>query len=551
MKRRISVFYKKICAAGLLCVLLFTQVSCAAGDTAQSSASPVSASDSISEVSLAAGSGSSAGPDSAAGEEGVGAGEYFAVPPAEGLYEPDFAVQAASAYLVNEESGAVVYAKNADQPFVPASLVKLMTCIIAMDMVADLDAETVLAERWVFNELAGKNASHADIWYGETLTVRELLYAMLLPSANEAALMLAGYLSDGQIPVFLQQMNDRARQLGCTGTSFADPNGLSEQNVTTARDMYLITREFMRYSTLVEIAQTTIYQMAAHNHPAPYNILTTNRLLVPTDPYAKKYPFLRDALQAGKTGSLGEWQNFSSVAQRNGETYYCVVLGSPNSADTVAFPPLAEGSDPSSQPVPTSAFVRPGLLESGALYQWAYNNFSMRPALDTTKPITEVTVRYSTTQDNVKLLPTSNLATVLPLGGESSYELEFDVPEFLPAPVEKGQVVGSVTLHLRGQVIGTSELVAAEDVQRNQFKYIVQKVLEFFGSKTFRVVIVIVLSLGALYAVLVWYASFRHRKRQEDKQKNPSQQLPPPGSGSGAGPKAEKQPPDSDEPPER
>ena len=173
-----------------------------------------------------------------------------------GLYMPDdFDIAAAAVYLVNEETGTVLYAKNENEPLVMASLVKMMTCILTVENVADIDAETVTADKsWIFDELYGKNASTADIRPGETLTVRELLYAMLLPSANEAALLAADYVSGGYMKNFLYMMNTRAQALGCTNTVFVDANGLSEGNLTTAKDMYLIARAFMSYPVLVEIA---------------------------------------------------------------------------------------------------------------------------------------------------------------------------------------------------------------------------------------------------------------------------------------------------------
>lgn len=450
----------------------------------------------------------------------------------DGIYEPEYQVQAEAVYLVNEESGVVVYSKNPHQQLAAASLVKLMTCLVVMDMVKDIDAETTTAETWVFNELYGLNASTADIWKGETLTIRELLYAMLLPSANEAALMAASHAAGGYMPNFLYLMNQKAQQLGCTGTVFVDPNGLSDQNLTTAHDMYLIMREFMQNPTLVEIAATPIYQMAAHNHPGPYNIISTNRFLSATDPYAKKYPHIASSVKAGKTGSLGEWQNFVSMAQKEDMTYYLAVLHSPHSADVVA----AETE---------SSHVRPALAESGELYTWAFTGYEVKPALDVTKPITEIRVKYSTAQDSVMLMPASGMKTLLPVGDEQKIELSFNLPEWVAAPVQQGQVVGTVTLMLQGHVLGTVDLIASQEVKRNTYKYMLQKVGEFF--KTPVVIVVIVLAVVAVlgYIALVAYAGQRYRNQRAappqsengNKTANRPQGPPPSPPKPGPGPK--------------
>lgn len=423
------------------------------------------------------------------------------------LYTPDFEVQAAAVYLVNGDSGTVVYQKNADTPLVMASLVKMMTCLVAMDHVQDLDAETVTATQWVFDALFGKNASNADIWKGETLTVRELLYAILMPSANEAALMLAEHTSDGYIPNFLYMMNSKAEALGCTNTHFADPNGLSEENRSTAHDIYLITKAFMENPTLVEIAASNNYEMAAHNHPQPYYIATTNRFLVPSDPYAKAFPDIASSVVAGKTGSLGEWQNFASKAVKDGETYFCVVLNSPNSADVVA---SANGYTQ----------VRPALYETGELYSWVYKNFSTRAALDVEKPITEVRVKYSTDMTSVRLLPDSDLKTVLPNGAnDNSIVKSFDLPEYLAAPIKKGDVVGTVTLSLEGQEIGTANLVVSQDVRRNWVLFGVQKLEEFVGTVYFKVLLLLVLLAVAAYILLAVRAN-KKKAQAAAKAKN-------------------------------
>lgn len=422
-----------------------------------------------------------------------------------GLYMPDgFEVQAAAAYLVNEETGTVLYAKNENQPLVMASLVKMMTCILLVENAPDLDTTTITANKsWIYDELYGKNASTADIRLGETLTARELLYAMLLPSANEAALLAADYVSGGYMKNFLYMMNTRAQSLGCTNTVFVDANGLSEGNLTTAKDMYLITKAFMSYPVLVEIAGVPTYEMAAHEkHSGPYFIQTTNKLIAPNSAYAEMMKATTSLVKAGKTGSLGVWQNFASMAQRPGETYYCVVLNTPNEADVLG----------ASLDIPQQ---RPALYETALLYNWAFSQFSIRGVMDITQPITEVRVKYSTEADVVRLLPSRDLMTVLKNDTDESVILKtFDVPEAVDAPVKKGDVIGKVTLYLGGQVIGDADLIAADNVQRNNTLYSIRKVQEFFGSTFFRVLLVVLVVLVAGYGLLVAMAHKNKRKRK-------------------------------------
>ncbi len=418
----------------------------------------------------------------------------------QGLYLPPFEPAAAAVCLVNEDTGLTVYEKNADAPVVAASLVKLMTAILTMDKVQDLDAETVTADQqWVFDALYGKNASVADIRQGETLSIRELLYAMLLPSGNEAALLLADYVSGGYVENFLFMMNSRAAALGCTGTTFTDPNGLSEGNITTARDITRIMREFSQYPVLMEIAATPVYEMAAHEaHAAPYNIFSTNRLLAETSPYYGAFPASAGTILGGKTGSLGEWQNFASVAEGENGRYICAVMNSPNAADVLG----------ATFEVPQA---RPALYESAQLYDWAFQNLQVSGVLDTSLPITEVQLRYCMETDVMKLVPLSDMRTLLPSkdsGCAVETQLDFQVPESISAPVQQGDAIGSVTvsLSLDGAVMGTigsSDLVAETGAQRNNTLYIVRRVQEFFDSVFFKVLVGILLGVVLLYTVAV------------------------------------------------
>ena len=430
-------------------------------------------------------------------------------------YVPDFELQAASALVLNLESGFAVYEKDADIPFPAASLVKLMTAIIVRARVQDIDAETVTAEVWVFNELFGKNVSHADIWKDETLTVRELLYALLLPSGNEAALMLASYASGGYIPNFVYMMNQKAAALGCTGTVFADVSGLAPESVTTARDIALIMQAFMQDEVLVEIASTPVYEMAAHNHPEPYLIHTTNRLLVNADSYTQAFPRLAGTVKAGKTGSLGEWQNFVCIAEKASVSYCVVALGSPNTADILA---AEEGF----------GSYRPALYEAARLLNWTFSAFALEPALDIATPVCEIPVKYSTDASSVHLLPLAALTAPLPVGMNTSLiEKTYNLPEYLPAPVHKGDVVGSVTLSIQGQVLGSVELAVARDIGRNGVLYALHAIGAFFISTFFKVFIGLVLLLFVLYTALMLKYNADKRKRRAARRVRPAGEAGP------------------------
>ena len=196
---------------------------------------------------------------------------------------PGFSVTAEAAYVANTDTGLVVYEKNSETPMAAASLTKLMTMILMLESYQDqLDTISITAPGYIYDYLYGKNASTADIWKDETHTLRSLLYAMLLPSANEAAYIVADYMSGSSIDNFVAMMNDEAARIGCTGTTFTDPCGLDPGNVTTARDAYLLVRVAMGYDAFAQAAGEESYQMpASTKHDSPYTILTSDKLVSP------------------------------------------------------------------------------------------------------------------------------------------------------------------------------------------------------------------------------------------------------------------------------
>ena len=134
-------------------------------------------------------------------------------------YAPETEPSAEGAYVVNLDTNIVVYEKNSETPLTAASLTKLMTMLLMLKNYQDqLDTITVTAPVYVFNILYGLDASNADIRAGETLTLRNLLYAMELPSANEAAYMVADYMGGGSVDAFVAMMNAEAEAIVCTGT---------------------------------------------------------------------------------------------------------------------------------------------------------------------------------------------------------------------------------------------------------------------------------------------------------------------------------------------
>lgn len=399
------------------------------------------------------------------------------------LFDTAPALTAPAGYVVNLDTNIVVYEKNSETQLSAASLTKMMTTLLLLENYQDqLDSISLTAPSYIYDLIweQSTNASTADIRRGETQSLRNLLYAMLLPSGNEAAYIVADYMGGGSIDNFVAMMNDEAKAVGCTSTTFVDPCGLNPNNITTARDAYLILRALTAYDVFATVIATPSYDMGTNDRyttPGTYIIQNTDKLVTNSS-------YHRDYTRGGKTGSLGEWQNFAGWHSQNGESYISVLLNVPYDADP-------EG-------------MRPALAETGTIMDWVFDTYTIAPALDTTQPITEVRVAYSTQTDTVMLYPADNMMTLLPAaGGAALTEPVFNVPDELAAPIRQGDVVGTVTLTIQGEVIGTADLIAGSDVSRNQVLYTLSRVSLFFSSTYFKVVIALTLFVVGCYGIYI------------------------------------------------
>lgn len=217
-------------------------------------------------------------------------------------------VSAASAVLMDGDSGRVLYEKDGHTPRLIASTTKLMTALVALESGHSLDEEVTVARAWT-----GAEGSSLYLRPGERITLEALLYGLLLRSGNDAALAIAGWCG-GSVEGFVEQMNRKARELGMADSHFANPNGLdAEGHRSTAWDMALLARACLENETLAKIAATksiTLGTRTFTNH---------NKLLWRYEGCV--------GLKTGFTEKAG--RTLVSAARRDGMTLICVTLNAP------------------------------------------------------------------------------------------------------------------------------------------------------------------------------------------------------------------------------
>ena len=375
------------------------------------------------------------------------------------------ALDATAALLVSPDSGMVLYSKNADQKRYPASTTKIMTALLTLENVSNLD-ETVTSEAVDFENVTA-DSSNAGILLGEQVTVRDLLYALMLPSANEAAYMLARHVG-GSWEQFVDMMNDRAAELGCTGTHFCNPCGLHEEDhYTTAHDLYLIAKEAMKDVTFRDIVSTVQHRMAKTNLHEERIIYTTNQLI-----FSSFQPWSYANCLGIKTGHTSQAGNcFVGYAEYGDAKLYSVVLGCSDSSKE--YPSVAAS-----------------FTDTKKLCQWGFENFTSKTLARQGEEVTYTKVKLSTDTNQLLLTAKADVVALLPKDLDvKALELVEDIPEEVKAPVKAGDPIGTATYRYNGTDYGTVELVALNDISRSTVLFYADKLSTFFQSMVFKILL--------------------------------------------------------------
>ena len=375
------------------------------------------------------------------------------------------ALDATAALLVSPDSGMVLYSKNADQKRYPASTTKIMTALLTLENVSNLD-ETVTSEAVDFENVTA-DSSNAGILLGEQVTVRDLLYALMLPSANEAAYMLARHVG-GSWEQFVDMMNDRAAELGCTGTHFCNPCGLHEEDhYTTAHDLYLIAKEAMKDVTFRDIVSTVQHRMAKTNLHEERIIYTTNQLI-----FSSFQPWSYANCLGIKTGHTSQAGNcFVGYAEYGDAKLFSVVLGCSDSSKE--YPSVAAS-----------------FTDTKKLCQWGFENFTSKTLARQGEEVTYTKVKLSTDTNQLLLTAKADVVALLPKDLDvKALELVEDIPEEVKAPVKAGDPIGTATYRYNGTDYGTVELVALNDISRSTVLFYADKLSTFFQSMVFKILL--------------------------------------------------------------
>lgn len=342
----------------------------------------------------------------------------------------EFDVPCAAAILIDEDSGTVLYEKNADEQRPIASITKVMTLLLTFQA---LEEGKISLEDYVPVSEHAYSMGGSQIWLepGEQMTLNDMLKAICVSSANDAAVAVAEYVG-GSEPVFAQMMNEKAAELGMTSTHFENACGLDQEgHLSSARDVAIMSREMLLHHTEVRdycsIWTDTLRDGATQ-------LVNTNKLL-------KSYNGIT-GLKTGTTSKAGVC--ISASAERDGLRLIAVVLGSASGTERF-------------QAATT-------LLDYGFAN---YENVTAQLPEDApqTLPVTRGTAEAVTLQYDA---PPQCL---MPKGQGEALQVTLELPETLTAPVEAGSRVGTVYLRNGEELLQTFSITAAQDVEALSFGY--------------------------------------------------------------------------------
>lgn len=349
-------------------------------------------------------------------------------------FADEVSIKSKAAILVEVSTGRIIYEKNSTEKMWPASTTKIMTALLTIEK-CNLDDIVTVSENAISNIPSGYVT--CDLQVGEEISVRDLLNALMIVSANDAAYVLAEYVG-GSTVEFADLMNQKARELGCTGTHFVNPNGIhDDRHYSTAYDLYLIATYAMKNETFRElVSQTEGVLPATNKYPnADRTLKTTNALI---NPDSTNYYKNAIGIKTGYTSQAGNC--LVAEASRDGLEFIAVVLNGDRFPDSIQ------------------------------LFDYAYDNFTLTKIKEKNTVIDTIEIENATKETKMLDMLIDDSITVI---NNKSIDVNQIIPEIklkegLLAPIKSGEEIGTIKYKV-DDIEYSSKLLAATDVEEQTY----------------------------------------------------------------------------------
>lgn len=330
--------------------------------------------------------------------------------------------------LMDATTGQILYGKNVDEQFPPASTTKIMTALLTIENTKPDDVVTI-SNDFTVRDHALLDGNSLLLQNGEQIKVKDLLYGLLLRSSNDAAVALAEHIS-GSVPNFAKLMNTRAKQLGCTTANFVNPNGLYDKNhKVSARDLALILRKLCEYPEFRQIATTTYYTIPATNKMNQAQSVISRSLRNEDKLIYKGSSEYYDGIDGGKTGyTIQSLHSYVAAATRNNHRLIVTIM---HSADMKYF------------------------SDARALLDYGFNNFDLNKEYSKGDVVT-----YYTTASGKKipLIASKDFYYAAEKGSKSKPTFKLNSSSIKLTTFTKGETVATVNMVFNGTTLGTLTL---------------------------------------------------------------------------------------------
>lgn len=338
-------------------------------------------------------------------------------------------VTAPSAVLMDAKTGKMLYEKNAEEKLYPASTTKIMTGLLAIEQ-ANLNDVVTIGKN---PPLVEKGSSQIYLETDEQLTMEQLLYAMMLESANDAAIAIAEQIS-GSVEEFAKLMNKKAIELGATNTNFVNPNGLHDDNhYTTAKDLALIAKHAMTLDRFRNVVKEVKYTIPETNKKEERNYITnTNKLIW------KNYDKYRYEYATGiKTGYTSKSkQCLVGSAKKEDLELISVVMG-------------AEGQNVYS--------------DTTALFEYGFTNYQNVEILKKDQIVTTVSLKGS--EEKINLLAAEDFSMVLSEAEKGNLKTKVITNDTIAAPISRDEILGEILVYADGEEVKRINLLSSEEIE--------------------------------------------------------------------------------------
>lgn len=380
-------------------------------------------------------------------------------------FADEVSIKSKAAILVEVSTGRILYEKNSTQKMWPASTTKIMTAILTIEK-CNLDDIVIVSESAISNIPSGYVT--CDLQVGEEISVKDLLNALMIVSANDAAYVLAEHVG-GSIVEFSDLMNQKARELGCTGTHFVNPNGIhDERHYSTAYDLYLIATYAMKNPTFRELVSQTESVLPVTNKysNADRKLETTNALINP-----KSTNYYKNAIGI-KTGYTSQAGNcLVSESSRDGLEFISVVLNGDRFPDSIK------------------------------LFDYAYDNFTLTKVREKNTVVETIEIENATKETKILDLLIDESITVI---NNKSIDVNQIIPEIklrdeILAPIKSGEEIGTIKYKV-DDIEYSAKLLAATDVEEQTY----------YG---------VVIFIGVVLLLIAFLILFTRRKNKKKKKR--------------------------------